>query len=62
MKINLTLDIQTCDGSSPLYHDIEREIKNSLNKEIFWYDTSLDRVLNAKIYIDNIEEVSFYNQ
>ncbi len=56
MRIDLVLSVKTLDGSTPLEEDVMREIALWLDRsKITWFDTSLNRQLEAEITIDEIK-------
>jgi hypothetical protein len=57
MKLILQIEVQTDDGSTPLFEDVSHALRKQLSHTaLSWNDPSLGRVLSAGISVDEISQ------
>ena len=55
MKLTITVEVQTCDGSAPDAYHAEVALRRHLDKDYLkWYDASLGRTIDAFMAVKEV--------
>lgn len=57
MKLTVEIEVQTDCGSTPLFEDVEKAVRDYFSSVVYWRDASLDRTIHASVSVESVKEI-----